>query len=61
LTDFKTELYVSGSGSLPTMRLLTAAKILHADKLENLSREFWTRIFRTVRSFILLRAALIIY
>ncbi|CAB3991446.1 glutathione S-transferase kappa 1 [Paramuricea clavata] len=34
-------------GSLPTMRLLTAAKILHADKLENLSREFWTRIFRT--------------
>lgn len=34
-------------GSLPTMRLLTAAKISHADKLESLSREFWLRIYRT--------------
>ncbi|XP_028394066.1 glutathione S-transferase kappa 1-like [Dendronephthya gigantea] len=34
-------------GSIPTMRLLTAAKISHANKLEDLSREFWNRIYRT--------------
>ena len=45
------ELSQIGLGSLPTMRLLTAAKISHPKTMEDLSREFWTRIYRTVRLF----------
>ena len=39
----------SSVGSLPTMQLLTAAKLSRPETMENLSREFWKRIYRTVR------------
>ena len=39
----------SSAGSLPTMRLLTAAKLSRPETMENLSREFWKRVYRTVR------------
>jgi hypothetical protein len=41
-------LYVMTSDGVSAMKFLTAAKITHSNKMEDLSREFWKRIYKTV-------------
>jgi len=47
-SDFENTMFAKGS--LSAMHLITAANIYHPEQVENLSREFWMRIWSRVSS-----------